>query len=188
MIMSPDRTNPVSFENLKLSPELWVEKLSYDQLQDDWKYLYLVIQETLRIEPPIRSSTPMQLSETMELGSYTVDKNTSIAVNFYLLHRNPKEWQEPSKFIPERFDPESPYYLTPDGKKRKQCSYSPFLGGRRICLGKTFAENIAKCVIPIIISELDIKFKKDYHYEKKPPKYYSTEINVPIVLSAIQNV
>ncbi|CDW88282.1 cytochrome p450 [Stylonychia lemnae] len=186
-IMSPDRSNPAPFENLKLSPELWIEKLSYEQLQEDWKYLYLAIQESLRIEPPIRSSTPMQLCKTMKLGNYTVDQNTSIAVNFYLLHRNPKEWQEPSKFIPERFDPQSPYYLTPDGKKRKQCSYSPFLGGRRICLGKTFAENIAKCIIPIIISELDIKFKKDYHYEKKPPKYYSAEINVPIVLSTIQN-
>ncbi|CDW80978.1 cytochrome p450 [Stylonychia lemnae] len=186
MIMSPDRSNPVPFENLKLSPELWVEKLDYDQLQEDWKYLYLVIQESLRIEPPARSSTPMQLNQTMEIGGYTVDKNTSIAVHFYLLHRNPQEWQQPSKFIPERFDPESPYYLTPDGKKRKPNSFSPFLGGRRICLGKTFAENIAKCVIPIIISELDIKFKNDYHYERKPPKNFATEINVPIILSAIQ--
>jgi hypothetical protein len=28
------------------------------------------------------------------------------------------EWIEPEKFIPERFNPNSPYYLTPSGKKR----------------------------------------------------------------------
>jgi cytochrome P450 len=63
---------------------------------------------------------------------------------------NPDEWQEPENFIPERFDPESPYYLTPKGTKRHPMSFGPFLGGRRICLGKSFAENIAKVVFPII--------------------------------------
>jgi cytochrome P450 len=37
-------------------------------------------------------------------------------------------------------------------------SYGPFLGGKRICLGKTFAENIAKATIAIIISTLDFEF------------------------------
>ncbi|CDW77644.1 morn repeat protein [Stylonychia lemnae] len=48
---------------------------------------------------------------------YKIDNDIPILVHFTLLHKNPKEWQEPDKFIPERFDPESPYFLTPDGKK-----------------------------------------------------------------------
>ena len=56
------------------------------------------------------------------------------------------------RFIPDRFDPTSKYYLTPKGTKRHPMSYGPFLGGKRICLGKTFAENMAKCIIPIILS------------------------------------
>jgi cytochrome P450 len=35
----------------------------------------------------------------------------------YILN-NPEEWQEPDKFIPERFDSLSKYYMTPSGKKR----------------------------------------------------------------------
>ncbi|CDW88283.1 cytochrome p450 [Stylonychia lemnae] len=163
-----------------------LEKLGYDQLQEGWQYLYLLIQETLRIEPPVRSATAMQLRQKMNIGGYTVDSETPILVHFMLLHKNPKEWQEPDKFIPERFDPNSRYFLTPDGRKRKANSFSPFLGGRRICLGKTFAENIAKLVIPIFISELDFKFKKPEHYLRKPPKSVSLEVNIPILLSQIK--
>lgn len=73
-------------------------------------------------------------------------------INIYHLHHNPEEWITPEKFIPERFDPESPFYLTPKGTKRHPMSYGPFLGGKRICLGKTFAENMGKCMLAIIVS------------------------------------
>jgi len=42
------------------------------------------------------------------------------------------------------------------------------LGGKRICIGKTFAENIAKCVLPIILSRVDFEFVNKENYEKKP--------------------
>ena len=47
-------------------------------------------------------------------------------------------------------------------------SFSPFLGGKRICIGKTFAENIAKTIIPIIISQVNFTFVDPVHYHKKP--------------------
>jgi cytochrome P450 len=58
-------------------------------------------------------------------------------------------------FIPERFDPESKYYLTPDGKKRNPFSFSPFLGGVRICLGKTFVEEVSKVTLPNLLQKFD---------------------------------
>jgi len=54
------------------------------------------------------------------------------------LAHNPDEWFEPSKYIPERFNPSSKYYLTPSGTKRNPYSFSPFLGGNRVCMGKPF--------------------------------------------------
>ena len=71
--------------------------------------------------------------------------------------------------MPERFDPESKYYLTPSGNKRKATSFGPFLGGRRVCLGKTLAENVGKCMIPLIIACMDFEFVRKEFYEKKPP-------------------
>ena len=75
------------------------------------------------------------------------------------LCNNPDEWIEPDKFIPERFDPNSKYFLTPSGKKRNPYSFSPFLGGARICIGKTFVESVSKLVVPNLISHFTWKLK-----------------------------
>lgn len=72
------------------------------------------------------------------------------------LHRNLKYWKEPEKYIPERFDPSSEYFLTPEGKKRHPMAFSPFFGGKRICLGKTFAETVSKIVGPSLLGTFDI--------------------------------
>jgi cytochrome P450 len=54
-------------------------------------------------------------------------------------------------------------------------SYGPFLGGKRVCLGKTFAENIAKTIVPNIISQVKFRFLKPIHYEEKPIVGTATE-------------
>lgn len=71
------------------------------------------------------------------------------------LCNNPDEWQKPEQFIPERFCADSPFYLTPTGKKRNPFSFSPFLGGMRICLGKTFIEEVSKITMPSIYRQFD---------------------------------
>ena len=73
------------------------------------------------------------------------------------LHNNPEEWIEPGKFIPERFDSNSPFYLTPKGHKRNPFSFSPFLGGSRICMGKTFIEAVSKLTIPVLLANFDFE-------------------------------
>ena len=71
---------------------------------------------------------------------------------------NSNEWIEPYKYVPERFDNESKWSLTPDGRKRHPMSFTPFLGGKRICLGKTFAESIGKLIVSMIVSQLEFDF------------------------------
>lgn len=64
----------------------------------------------------------------------------------------------PEKFIPERFDPRSEYYLTPDGKKRPPFCFSPFIGGKRVCAGKTLAETISKFIVLAILGRYELQF------------------------------
>ena len=92
------------------------------------------------------------LSDKVEMGEYVFRDDHQFAINIYGLHHNPDEWQEPERFIPERFDPASKYYLTPKGTRRHPMSFGPFIGGKRNCLGKTFAEYVIKTMIPIIVS------------------------------------
>lgn len=53
-------------------------------------------------------------------------KGTVIMVNIEYYHNDPKLWQDPENFRPERF-------LTPDGKSfKKNDNLNPFLIGRRL--------------------------------------------------------
>ncbi len=47
-------------------------------------------------------------------------------------------------------------------------SFIPFLGGKRICLGKTFAELVSKVVGSTLLLEFDYEFIDQNHYKEKP--------------------
>ena len=114
---------------------------------------------TLRLNPSVAISSTLQVTEPIEIRGVPVSPDVGITINIRGLHHNPHEWQEPESFIPERFDSESKWFLTPSGKKRHPMSFGPFLGGKRICLGKTFAEKMAKIMSVIIISQLEFSFE-----------------------------
>ena len=90
-----------------------------------------------------------------------------------LLHHDEKHWgTNHNQFIPERFDSNSKYFKAPDGKARHPYAYAPFLGGHRICLGKTFAENVAKKMISMLL--------KFYTLEHADPEMKHTAIRYNI--------
>lgn len=74
----------------------WQNALSYDQLNQEssWKYLVQLIHESMRIEPPVRSSTPMVLTQDIQVKGETINiqKGIPIVIYFFWLHRNPEEW------------------------------------------------------------------------------------------------
>jgi cytochrome P450 len=76
----------------------------------------MVFNETLRIEAPTNVSGLITLTEdNLTLGGYKYLKDTPMHINLVSIHHNKKEWINPGKFIPERFDPQSKYSLTPSG-------------------------------------------------------------------------
>ena len=70
--------------------------------------------------------------------------------------------------MPERFDSDSPLSKKPDGSKRHPYSFSPFLGGSRVCLGKTFAEVTLKFTIPLYYHFFDFEFIEAEHKKIRP--------------------
>lgn len=63
--------------------------------------------------------------------------------------------------MPERFDlggTENVWALAADGKPRNPLSFTAFAGGKRVCLGKTFAEVSVKFTIPMLLHFCDFSF------------------------------
>jgi cytochrome P450 len=77
--------------------------------------------------------------------------------------------------------------LTPNGKKRHAMSFGPFLGGKRICLGKTFVETMSKIIGPSILGNFDFEFVDKNHYIKKPANNMMS-LHEPIVYVKVKEI
>lgn len=135
-----------NFKNL--TDEEWQEILNYENI-DSFEYISNCLNETMRIKPQVERSGGIELTEPVEILGKQYRADVAISINIWYLHHDPTQWQSPNEYIPERFDPTSKFYLAPSGQKRHPMSYGPFLGGKRICLGKTFAEKLVRCILPI---------------------------------------
>lgn len=80
-------------------------------------------------------------------------------MNFDYIHHDPVQWPEPQRYVPERFDSKDiKWSQTSEGKPRNPLAFTPFYGGKRVCLGKTFAEVTVRFTMPLIYYHLDFEF------------------------------
>ncbi|SEN40793.1 Cytochrome P450 [Flavobacterium sp. CF108] len=100
-----------------------------EQLQK-MTYTNAVLNESMRLYPPAWI-TDRQNLEDDSLAQFKIKKGTLIGISFYELHRNPKYWNNPDEFIPERFLGEQ--------KKKSMQYFYPFGAGPRMCIGTGFA-------------------------------------------------
>jgi cytochrome P450 len=92
-------------------------------------YLTATIQETLRLRP-VLVGVIRKLTEPVAIGGYELPAGVSVVPSIHLLHRDPRTYPEPQRFLPERFLEEGPGTYT----------WIPFGGGVRRCLGAAFAQ------------------------------------------------
>lgn len=65
------------------------------------------------------------------IGGHHIRRGTTVLIPIHHIHHDPRWWPDPETFDPNRFCP-------PD-KDRPRSAYLPFGGGRRICIGQSFA-------------------------------------------------
>ncbi len=159
----------------QMTMDEWRDTLTYEKAAN-MRFVGMVLYESLRVCAPLKFTTDFCFSEDIEINGVVIKKGTEIFLSIQYLHLNAKEWKDPLKYIPERFDPESPWSLTPSGGKRNPNSFVPFLGGKRLCVGKTFAENIGKVLVSIIASQLEFEFIDPIYLEKSPMNDFSFEV------------
>jgi cytochrome P450 len=117
-----------AFERLLREPRVLSSLVEEVDGEDD-AYLTATIQETLRARPVLPNVAPRYVAEEVEIGGWTYPTGCSLVANGYLIHHDPDVYPEPHAFRPERFLDEGPGTYT----------WIPFGGGRRRCLGASFA-------------------------------------------------
>ncbi|KAJ6821673.1 cytochrome P450 71A1-like [Iris pallida] len=79
------------------------KKVAEDDLERT-EYLKAVIKETLRLHPPLPLLIPRETTKEVVLrGGYEIPSGTRVVVNAWAIGRDPRSWEEPEGFFPDRF-------------------------------------------------------------------------------------
>jgi cytochrome P450 len=97
-----------------------------------------VVSEAMRLYPPAWTLERTALADDDVCGTI-VPAGSMVAVQPYLIHRNPAVWPNPAGFDPTRFLPGAP--------ERHRYAWLPFGGGKRGCIGAGFARQEAVLVL-----------------------------------------
>ncbi|MEV6342955.1 cytochrome P450 [Actinoplanes sp. NPDC051851] len=111
---------------------------------NDLPYTGMVVQEALRLYPPIwlypRDATGPDI-----LAGYDIPAGSSLLLSPFVSHRNPRVWENPEAFDPGRFAPDAP-------GKPPRMSYFPFGGGPRQCVGNVMALMELRLIVAMVVA------------------------------------
>ncbi|XP_010464230.1 PREDICTED: cytochrome P450 81D1-like [Camelina sativa] len=107
-------------------------------------YLNNVVSETLRLYLPAPLLVPHASSVDCKVAGYDIPRDTWLLINAWAIQRDPKLWDEPESFKPERFESE-----THRGK------FLPFGIGRRACPGMGLAQLVLSLALGSLIQCFD---------------------------------
>jgi cytochrome P450 len=93
------------------------------------------------------NSAPRLVKQPVEIGGWSYPPGVCLIANAYLVQHDPEIYPEPYEFRPERFLDESPGTYT----------WIPFGGGRRRCLGASFAMLEMKLVLRSVLARNEVR-------------------------------
>lgn len=93
----------------------------------DLPYTTAVVKESLRLHPPVWLMT-RDVALPTKIAGHPIGPGDQLVFSPYLLQRDPRRWDAPDRFRPER-------WLNEPHPRRTRHAYIPFSGGTRICAG-----------------------------------------------------
>ncbi|KAI8003326.1 Cytochrome P450 81Q32 [Camellia lanceoleosa] len=124
------------------------DRLINEQDLPKLNYLSNVISEALRLYSPVPLLLPHEASKDCTVGKYDVPRGTMLMVNALAIHRDPKLWENPTMFMPERYEVDS----AEDGYR-----LIPFGSGRRGCPGANLAKKMVGLALGALIQSFEWK-------------------------------
>lgn len=138
-------------------------------------YTEHVVTETLRIFPTVWL-IGREATEPCRLGGYDVPRGTTVYMPQWVIHRDPRWYDDPLAFRPERWA---------DGlaKRLPRYAYFPFGGGPRVCIGNTFAMMEATLLLATIARRFRLALAPDASVRPLPTMTLRPDHGVKVILS-----
>lgn len=120
------------------------------------QYTRAVIQETMRLYPPVWSLIRVATEPDVIAGK-EIRPGDRIVLFSYGAHHNPRFWKDPEEFIPERWMDKT--------QKQVKYSYIPFGAGKRSCIGGAMSQVENTLALSILLR----RFRPEYVGLEPPP-------------------
>lgn len=161
---------PEEFRRLRAKIDPFMESVKENIIEgmtiedvDQLDFVKMAYQEALRRDCPAPLSMPSTMTRNVKINGVELSAGDPFCVMIHYVLNDPKQWKEPHRFVPDRFDMTSPWSKKPDGSKRSPFAFTPFLGGVRVCMGKSFAEMALRTTIPLWFHFFDFELVEDEH-------------------------
>jgi cytochrome P450 len=117
-------------------------------------YTAAVVQEALRLYPPAWSVGREAIADC-KLGDITVKRGNVAFFSQWVVHRDPRWYNDADKFIPER-------WLDGSTAGNPRFAYFPFGGGPRVCIGSQFALMEAALILSFMLARFRFELASDF--------------------------
>ena len=115
-------------------------------------YFQAVIKELFRLHPAVPFSLARRAEDDCKISGYDIPKDCIVYLNIWGMSRDPKIWEKPLEFIPERFVGSS------IDVKGLDFNLLPFGAGRRSCAGRLLAIRMVQFYIASLLHAFEWEF------------------------------
>jgi hypothetical protein len=131
-----------AFERLAREPAALAAVVSELDGDGGEEYLTATVHEVMRRRPVVINAEPRLAKREVEIGGWSYPRGVALLASIWLLHHDADVYPDPYAFRPERFLGRPPGTYT----------WIPFGGGRRRCLGASFAMLEMKTVLRAVLA------------------------------------
>jgi cytochrome P450 len=135
-----------AFERLAREPRVTRRLVEEIDAGESDEYLAATVNEVLRLRPVLPNAEPRLTKQPVTIGGFRYPVGVALLASAYLVHHDPAIYPDPKTLRPERFLGRAPGTYT----------WLPFGGGRRRCLGASFATQEMKIVLRAVFGRYEV--------------------------------
>lgn len=140
------------------------------------RYTEAVVTESMRLYPPAWAFGREAL-EDCEIGGYRVPAGTQLIMSQWVAHRDPRYFDAPEMFRPERWE-------SGLSERLPRYAYFPFGGGPRLCIGRSFARMEAVLLLATLAQKFRLRHVPGEYIAPQPSVTLRPKNGMRMVLSS----